>query len=393
MFNKKPKKQNTSNLDLKIRIGKSKAPQQVKKRKSSQIKNFLKSKKSAQKNKRLNSIKRSKSARNVAIFFTLTTITLGLVFLLYKAVFWIIELRSSDDGNSKITYVAGFDDFPSYPNSEYIFMNTNESPTISQFISTGRAIYRLNRNESINDVFTYYKEFLKDTDWELIYSVPRNSHEMMYGEYYFNEKHGYGVRIYDRVNDIWYEKLTKDETLTGKSESVDQKQERDLILSSDEGTSLLPDFSWSMTVPKEYLVSYFATDFDRLRGVIFTEIKTGKQTILEPITKLSSIADDYYVEDYIKSLNIKDKKEDPQAPNWEIVNTKYTDIAGVYLLEALVSNGKKTSNVYIIHNNKDKFAYAIFSKDIDNTFLAYMLKNISESKTEYSGDEYILGDE
>ena len=287
-----------------------------------------------------------------------------------------------------------------YPRSSYIFEETDDS-TVSQFLTTGRSIYRLNRGEKIDTVFEYYVEALTESKWAFVQSVPRTSHEMMYGDYYFNEELGYGVRIYDRVNDIWYEKLTKNEAETGMADYVSKKYERDLILSSDEGTSLLPDFPWDLTVPREYLVKYFPTDEEDLRGVTFTEIATGKETILEPITELTGEADDVYAEVYIDTLNIRaaggsesevtaDETQDQSLRSWQLINTAYVEINGVHLLEATVSYKTKTSRMYILHNTKVNYAYGVNVVDDDTSFLSFLLLNMTERKADYTGDEFRL---
>ncbi len=394
----KNKKNKNRSLDPKIHLSQKNKEIPLRKKKR-----FILFKKKNKENRSYKRKKRLEFKKYLRIILLLAFI-LFLGFLIYRSIFWIIELRSSNsEGINTITYVVGFDDLPTYPNSEYIFPDESDD-TVSQFLTTGRAIYRLARNNTIDDVFEYYSENLSVTEWDHILSVPRTSHEMMYGEYYFNEKLGYGVRIYDRVNDVWYEKVTKDEALNGKAAQVSKKYERDLILSSDQGTKLLPDFPWSLSVPKEYLIKYFATNEGDLRGVTFTEITTGNETVLEPIAELDGSADDIYAEIYVSKLNERTKSEaDEMADNnltnlnndnssleWDLVNTQYVDINGVYLLEATFNHKTELTKMYVLHNERVKYAYAIHLLDNDESFLSFMLLNMQEQKSDYTGDEFKL---
>lgn len=388
MFKRKKSSKTNSSLDPKIRLEKS--TKDIPKRKKR--KRPLISKKKGKVTKR----KKRTDIKKLLNFLLLTLIVITIGYLLFRSVSWIIKLRSSNtEQNELLSYVVGFNDLPTYPASEYIFPDDTIN-TVSQFLTTGRSIYRLARNNTIEDVFSYYQEVLEDSKWDHIQSVPRTSHEMMYGEYYFNEEIGYGVRIYDRVNDVWYEKVTKNEANTGKASQVSKKYERDLILSSDEGTSLLPDFPWALTIPKEYLVKYFPTNEGDLRGVTFTEISSGKETVLEPIAQLNGSPDDIYSEIYVSKLEERNDEEDdnPQdeSRQWELVNSQYVDINGVYLLESTLNHRTELSKIYIIHNEKVNYAYAIHIIDGDTTFLNFMLLNITEQKSDYTGDEFKFDD-
>lgn len=87
----------------------------------------------------------------------------------------------------------------------------------------------------------------------------------MYGDYWENPSKDLGLRIYERVNDIWYERLSISDAKQGLSRLAKQEIERELVLASSEGTDLLPDFPWTLKVPVEYVTSYYATDEENYR--------------------------------------------------------------------------------------------------------------------------------
>lgn len=392
MLKARKKKQTINTLEPKVHLKQGQASAKKKRKASKSLTKNVKSKKVRRKD--------PQKIKKLVILAVLTVFSLLSLYGIYSGIFWTIQLRSSKNQDVKgAGYVIGFDDLPAYPGSDYLFTDFDDNPIISQFLTTGRVVYRLSRNERVSYVFKYYDENLSGTSWDHVLSIPRTSHEMMYGEYYYNEELGYGVRIFDRVNDIWYERLDHNETVTGKSSAVSKQNERNLVLSSSEGTALLPDFPWELKVPKEYIVSYFPTDVGDQRGVIFKEIATGKETILEPVSELDGSPDDKYIESYVDILrgrpinDLQDQSEpDESQPTtnnlWTIVNTRYTEIAGKTLLEGSLTNGPENKTVYILHNYRDMSAYVINVKDGDVNFLNFLLLNITEQKSAYTGEEY-----
>lgn len=395
MTRKRSGKIKNTQIEPKVHLGGSKTV--IKKRKKKIIKPKQRTKKYKKRGRN-----NSNSIKQILTLFTFGIISVLALYGLYKGIFWMIQLRSSKSQEVRgVTYVPGFDDLIAYPYSDNILLTYEDTPIIAQFLTTGRTVYRLHRNERIDKVFHFYNEELQGTEWSHVNSIPRTSHEMMYGEYYYNEQLGYGVRIYDRMNDIWYERLNKEETFSAKSEHVSKQNERSLVLSSNEGTPLLPDFPWQMSVPKEYLVRYFASEISDLRGVIFTEIKTGRESILEPISLLDNSLDDEQVERYIELLNnrISLENSDDQNENqhktlseWSIINTKYTEISGYYLLEATITNKETSPNVYILRNNRVNHAYALNLIDDDKDFMNFLFLNIRERQSDYDADAFKFDD-
>jgi hypothetical protein len=102
---------------------------------------------------------------------------------------------------------------------------------------------------------------------------PIGTEDKRYGEYW--TKGDEGLRIYVKETSIWYELISVTDAQTGLSAEVAEEIERELLLASSETQDLLPDFSWVLDVPKEYLITYSSTDIEDYRAVSFKKIGTN----------------------------------------------------------------------------------------------------------------------
>lgn len=317
-------------------------------------------------------------------------IALLLAYSAYLGTMWVINTRASKNQTYNSTKeVLGFSNVPEYPGSVYVFLPEEETDSVREFLSSGRSIYRLDWNSNIEDVFDFYKVELPKKGWEQVKSVERTNNEMMYGDYYVKKDENIGIRIFDRVNDIWYEKLTPEDAKSGLSERVKKDAERELIIASDEGTDLLPDYPFSLKVPREYIAKYFATDQGTIKGVQFVRLASNKEYILEPVLPLDAGYDDLFLEEYVKRVNFR-LSQGNEKHKWEIINSKYAEIGGRSFLEANVRSEKGEGLIYILNDPNTKYAFAFFQPHDDTTFSQYLLRNIESKKTSYSRNDLVI---
>ncbi len=187
-------------------------------------------------------------------------IILAIIFVIVAVYFsakLVLKIRDNtqEDGTqNNHSTVYGFKDIPAYPQSTFIFQGQEKNDSVQKFLNKGYSIYRLEPKHDIQDVYKFYQQELPKKGWKNIETVPLESTEKMHGQYWL--KKGNGIRIYSRINDIWYQKLSEKDTRNCLSSKVEEEKKRELILSQFNSTSFLPSFPWELELPGEYIITY-----------------------------------------------------------------------------------------------------------------------------------------
>lgn len=204
--------------------------------------------------------------------------------------------------NQAPTTVYGFNEIPLYPSSEFIYQNYLDQQAVKDFLSDGRAVYRIPPTSKFDEVREFYIQELPKKGWQHVGSIPLESEEKMPGEYFI--KSDQGLRIYSQLNDIWYQKLTVEQAQTSLSQELASQKERDLIFSSLSGSELLPDITWELKIPPEYLVSYSTSSVkDNLKNIYLKKLNSSEFILFEPLAEIDSADPELLFEDYIKKHN------------------------------------------------------------------------------------------
>ena len=301
------------------------------------------------------------------LFFIVIVISiLGFTTLVYR---YVSGLRNIVVENKQET-VFGFD-FPSYPNSEYIFQSATDNPEVQNFVSLGNSVYRLPKGISINSVFDFYSEKLPTLGWTHTLSVPIDSETQLFGEYWIKESKG--LRIYSRLNDVWYQSITIAQAQNGLEDVVKKESARKLLLLTTEKTELLPDFPWRLSFPTEYSTNYFSTSVGSLQGVSFKKIGSQKSLIIQPVGYFGGNSYDAYLDNYILEYNKKNKTK------WVVVNSVETVLFGNNVLKGMITNGKDNGIVVVINNIANNVVYAIATFEENDPFANYIYEKIKPS--------------
>jgi hypothetical protein len=291
---------------------------------------------------------------------------LGFTTLLYR---YVSSLRNIVVENKQET-VFGFD-FPSYPNSEYIFQSVTDNEEVKNFVSLGNSVYRLPKGVSISSVFTYYNEKLPTLGWTHTLSVPVDSESMLFGEYWVKESKG--LRIYSRLNDVWYQSITIAQAQKGLEDVVKKESARKLLLLTTEKTDLLPDFPWRLSFPTEYSTNYFSTSIGSLQGVSFKKIGSQKSIYIHPVGYLGGNSYDAYLDSYVLEYNKKNKTK------WVVINSVESNLFGNNVVKGIITNGKDSGTVVIINNIANNVVYAISTFEENDPFANYIYEKIKPS--------------
>jgi hypothetical protein len=395
---KKEKKKKDSTILFK------KGSSKRKHKKRTGLKSFFKSKSKKKKPKKRKNLKRTKKLLSVAGAGILAVFVLSLVgVLIYFGIQNVIEIRKDAGQSIKGVQIAsenviGFKSIPIYPNSKFIYKDYMDEPTVKEFINGGEAVYRLPINTSFSEVQEYYQVALEEDGWEKVLSAPVNSSKYMYGDYWVNKEEKEAVRIYNKLNDIWYEKITISEAQNGLQRRVEERNERNLIVSSTDGTELLPDYPWSLKVPNEYLVQYYSTDFDELKGVKFRKIGTDEVVFVEPIGKVSDTTSDVALKEFLKNNDNGNEGEDSvdeesdqptTETEWKLTSSSFREINGKNVFIGTIdSNNNSSAKAFVIKNPKNSYYYLVTAYEVENQLVDYVLKNIVSKRTGYDRDAF-----
>ena len=333
---------------------------------------FFKPKPLKKHNERVNKVKFNKALRLflltlVALVF-LVVASLGIYLAVKSAIFLKI---TSQKKTLQVDLVNGFTDIPTYPNSTFAFQNISNDEYVRKFLNSGQAVYVLPPKADTQSVYNYYLSKLGDNNWSHVLSVPQQSEQQMYGEYWL--KSGKGLRIYVDNNDVWYETLTETQAKTGLSDEVKQQAELKLLLTAGDKQDLRPDYPWVLQIPSQYLISYKATDMGELLAADLKDIKTSDLTEIYPIGYYGAQPLDAFLDKYIAKYN-KDN-----STNWKVGSSVVAPVGDLDAIKATMFNGSKTGEAYVIQNKRNNVAYVIMSFNSNNPLLSYIIEKMKPS--------------
>jgi hypothetical protein len=365
----KRKKSVKSNVNSKGKVS-------FKKRKSSTHNKKSTSKKKFTKKRNSNSRQVKAKSRKVLQIAAVLFFVILLGGLIYISIIKILDIRKNRFDSaidlSKIVY--SMENIPEYPGSEFIYENVLDNETVQKTLSSGQSAYRIPPYKNIENVYEFYSEHLPDFEWTFIQKVPLSSPTMYSGQYWINDK--IGLRIYTRLNDIWYEKITKADAENGLEDRKAIVIEREEVLAQDEDQTLLPGFAWELQFSSEYLLDYFSTDFNESIGVKMRHLVTDQITIFAPIGISGQSPEDTQIETYLNLYN-KEHKE----TSWKIVNSMYVKKGSIGALQVNLTSDGESTTAYVVNNGLDNDAYLLVSFDNDTEFVEYILANIVDKST------------
>jgi hypothetical protein len=304
------------------------------------------------------------------VYFLIGFIAILFVgYLLTLAYSYVVALRSGNDVKH-IETVYGFD-IPSYPGSEFVFKDTLNEEKVKRFISSGNSVYRLPRGSEVSQAYEYYNKGLAELGWTYIGFVDLVSEEKMPGQYWVKGEKG--LRIYSRLNDIWYQNITKSESETGMADLVRKETARKLLLLTTEKVELLPDFPWRLSYPTEYSTKYYSSSISSLQSVSFQKIGSNNVIYLEPQGYFGGNTFDGYIDKAMASIN-KVRKE-----RWQVVNSVELSIKGNDIVRADIINSKKQGYSVAINNSENNVVYVITTLDYKDPFFEYILNNLKSA--------------
>lgn len=317
--------------------------------------------------------KNSKKLLNLIIIVILIATAIIALYYLINYVSGLRENVRSGGSLSTDKKVVGFDSVPEYPNSVFIFEDDLNNDDVKRFLTSGQSIYRLNPKTSYPEVVKYYKEVLPKNGWEYVLNVPLESEEQKPGDYWV--KDGKGIRIYSKLNDIWYESTTVEEAKTGLKAQVAKEVELKLLLAENNNQDLRPDYPWVLSFSTDYVAAYTGSDLGELQIVTISKLGSNKKVILEPLGYIGAFSYDKFLENGLSKINKRDKTK------WNIVNTSVTVVAGNEAIQGKISNSGTAADVYVVGNPRNNVVYLFRSEVEGDPFLKFLIERIKPASS------------
>jgi len=315
-------------------------------------------------------MKRRNSILGMILFFSLIAVTIYSGYTIINFITGIRGGTSIEDVLYEQKYVEGIESVPVYPNSEFVYKDRRNEEIVMRMLNQGLSVYKLPRNTKTSEVYGYYEENLPKTDWEHLSSIPLSTEEKLLGQYWFKDEKG--LRIYVENSDVWYELITKSEAENALKDRRMAELKRKRILETSSEQSLLPDYPWVLSIPREYLTRYSPTDIDELQSVEIFEIAGESKFTIYPIGKSDSGSYNQMIYEFFE------KQSEKLNEDWNIINTiqDFRKEREILIFKHTIK-GKEGDGI-VLMNKRNFVVYAIISNEKDHPFFEEIVKEIYE---------------
>ncbi len=375
-----------------------------------------------------------KKFRNILIILAVLS---GLGVGVYFVVRNVIELKlGSSDGTGLYTLeasgedVVGIEGVPEFPGSEFLFKDHISDEEVQDFLAEHQSAYSIPLEATWGDVTEFYKRELEKRGWAHVNSIDRSDELRMYGEYWIKvpstnqdednggeavedaetspdskenlpdneevnpaqnediptqdvnpedaENEGRGLRIFTRLNDIWYQEISVSEAQTGMASVVAQRSELDFLISMSSGEQLPKEVPWVLRFAPVWDYELKDSEFSGVKIIEFTNPETSSRLIIQPIAYVAGQDLETLGREFIEEGNFH-RDEDNQ---FEIKATSDIKVAGVKAVIFNISSPQGLGSICILPNEEDDMIYAIAAYKGETAFFNYVIENLELPKDE-----------
>ena len=331
--------------------------------------------------------------RKILILAVLILIVGALIFLGVKSV---LEIKTGDGNGDEglITIesegdVVGIPDVPAYPGSTFMFKDDIENEVVQRFLSSGLSAYVLPMDTEWNQVVSFYNDELSQAGWEHAHSIELADELCVPGEYWVFKKFmideagnveneldpigSFGLRIYSKINGVWYEKLTVGQAQTCLSNEVAREREIELMLSMGSSQELPETFPWKLTYPEIWSVEVSKSGLIDAPFVEFSNVNTVGTVLIEPIAFDigTPLREEGNV--FLDQVNGRRAEENKLL----VVSSKEITIADQSGIRFNLESELGTGWMAVVVHPENGIIYSITALEGDEAFFNYVVENLS----------------
>jgi hypothetical protein len=360
-----------------------------KKRKNNKLKTvFFKRTKARKKRSRgrarLAKVYRKKIRSFVLIILALAAVSVGLYF----GVNYILNLKNSPIikdqdyiGLENDDFVVGLSEVPAYPSSEFMFKQDIDTDLVQDFLADGKSAYIIYSDDDWSDISDFYKQKLKSSGWVHVLSVSRNDEERKFGEYWVkydksesgeNLQSGVGLRIFTKMHDIWYEKISLQEAKNGLAEEVAQEQELDMMLAMNSSNQLPEEFPWSLKFASNWDAEISKSSLLEIEKATLKNLDDEGSLEITPVDFANKQELVDLGEEKIEEVNSHRDSED----RFEVSEPKEVTVDDIDAVRFDLESEDNNGAVCLVSNPKNDVVYMISTFSGEIAFFNYVVENI-----------------
>lgn len=269
--------------------------------------------------------------------------------------------------------VVGLPGVPQFPSSTFMFESHIREDSVQRFLGSGQSAYVLPDGAEWTDAIEFYLQNLTAPNWTHVLSVEMTDDTKRFGEYWvYSGEVTYGLRIYTKVDDVWYEKLTDTEARSGLSNEVAEEIEMEILLSLGSSSELPETFVWALRYPNSWSVEIRKSTLLEIEEAVFTNSETGGKLAITPIDFVSMQDLDALGRRYIEQANVA-RDSDAQLT---VSTSEAVTIAGQNGVKFALTNGEGSAYLCLLANPKNRVVYAIVTYDDELAMFNFVLGNI-----------------
>lgn len=296
----------------------------------------------------------------------------------YVGVKKILSLKNNPGLNGDTTFtleqskgsVLGISSVPEFPNSKFLFEQHLDNDVVQQFLARGKSAYLLPIDAEWEDVVAFYKEGLEEKGWTHVLSVDLSDETKMFGEYWVIDSQG--LRIYSKLDDVWYELISTEQANTGLADRVAKDEELQMFLAMNSGEEIPENLPWSLTYSPEWTAEIGKSKLLEIEFIQFENSDGDQNLIIEPIefVTLQPLRD--VGVGYIDTANEYRDEQD----QFKVISIDPVEVAGQEAYKFVLESEEDDGYYCVVANSRNDVIYVIRTFTGSASFFTYVLSNL-----------------
>ncbi|MEA3356871.1 MAG: hypothetical protein U9Q67_00310 [Patescibacteria group bacterium] len=317
-------------------------------------------------------------------YFGIVVILVILGAVIFTSVKTVIDIKRKSSLSNEQTFtiqqsdedVLGLSGIPVFPGAAFMFANNIELDVVQEFLADGKSAYLLPMDAEWDNAKDFYMRELEKQDWAHELSVDLSDDTMLYGEYW--TKDSVGLRIYTKLNDIWYEKITADEAKSGLSNIVSRENELQMMLAMNVGDELPEEFPWSLSYSSDWSVEIKKSNLLEIELAEFTNAETGGTLSVVPVDFLSLEPLQQICGRYVDEVN-----SHRDAPDkFDVESSGAVSVAGQEAVRFDLKSESGVGALCVVPHPESGVIYAIGTYSGEVAFFNHVIDNLEVSGAE-----------